>query len=244
MEITDELDREDLLYLARLAEHCERYDEMVKYMYAFVRKEPWELSVEERNLLSTAVKNAGAPRRMACRVACAAWAKAAAANEPKAVRCAEDYRVMIETELLCIYQEALTLIRDYLLASPTNPEDTVFYYKMMGDYCRYICEYATGALREEYSLQSLDAYQNASNISSCELPPAHPIRLGLALNFSVFYYEILGNAQKGHKIAQEAFDAAIQDLDSLSEESYRDSTLIMQLLRDGLTLWTADDDSS
>lgn len=41
-------------------------------------------------------------------------------------------------------------------------------------------------------------------------------------------------------LAKQAFDEAIADLDSLSEESYKDSTLIMQLLRDNLTLWTSD----
>lgn len=42
-------------------------------------------------------------------------------------------------------------------------------------------------------------------------------------------------------MAKQAFDDAIAELDSLSEESYRDSTLIMQLLRDNLTLWTSSD---
>lgn len=41
-------------------------------------------------------------------------------------------------------------------------------------------------------------------------------------------------------MAKGAFDDAIAELDTLSEESYKDSTLIMQLLRDNLTLWTSD----
>jgi 14-3-3 protein epsilon len=63
----------------------------------------------------------------------------------------------------------------------------------------------------------------------------------LALNFSVFYYEILNSPDRACHLAKQAFDDAIAELDSLSEESYRDSTLIMQLLRDNLTLWTSSD---
>ena len=73
-----------------------------------------------------------------------------------------------------------------------------------------------------------------------DLPPTHPIRLGLALNFSVFYYEVLNSPDRACHLAKQAFDDAIAELDTLNEESYKDSTLIMQLLRDNLTLWTSD----
>jgi 14-3-3 protein epsilon len=85
-----------------------------------------------------------------------------------------------------------------------------------------------------------DAYKAATDIAQTELAPTHPIRLGLALNFSVFYYEILNSPDRACHLAKQAFDDAIAELDTLSEESYKDSTLIMQLLRDNLTLWTTD----
>ena len=90
------------------------------------------------------------------------------------------------------------------------------------------------------------AYLKATEVAKQDLPPTHPIRLGLALNFSVFYYEIARSPEKACGLAKEAFDAAISELDTLKEDSYKDSTLIMQLLRDNLTLWTdtnADDSS-
>ena len=72
------------------------------------------------------------------------------------------------------------------------------------------------------------------------MQPTHPIRLGLALNFSVFYYEILNAPDRACHLAKQAFDDAIAELDTLNEDPYKDSTLIMQLLRDNLTLWTSD----
>ncbi|RZS02426.1 hypothetical protein BHM03_00032478, partial [Ensete ventricosum] len=82
--------------------------------------------------------------------------------------------------------------------------------------------------------------QAATSTAEADLAPTHPIRLGLALNFSVFYYEIMNSPERACHLAKEAFDEAISELDTLSEESYKDSTLIMQLLRDNLTLWTSD----
>lgn len=84
-----------------------------------------------------------------------------------------------------------------------------------------------------------DAYKQATQTAST-LKATHPIRLGLALNYSVFYYEIVGSPDYACKLAKQAFDSAIAELDSLEEDEYRDSAAIMQLLRDNLTLWTTD----
>ena len=75
-----------------------------------------------------------------------------------------------------------------------------------------------------------------------QLKPTNPIRLGLALNFSVFYYEIMEKQELACKLAKDAFDDAIAQLDNLKEDQYKDATLIMQLIRDNLTLWTSEDE--
>jgi len=111
---------------------------------------------------------------------------------------------------------------------------------MKGDYHQYLSEFQQGSIRKASASAALDAYQAASTVASSDLPLTHPNRLGLALNFSVFYYEILNSPDRACHIAKQAFDDAIAELDALNEESYKDSTLIMQLLRDNLTLWTSD----
>lgn len=151
-----------------------------------------------------------------------------------------DYRHKVEEELSKICHDIMTIIDEHLIPSSSVGESTVFYYKMKGDYYRYLAEFKTGNERKEASDQSLKAYQTASTTAETDLPPTHPIRLGLALNFSVFYYEILNSPERACHLAKQAFDEAIAELDTLSEESYKDSTLIMQLLRDNLTLWTSD----
>lgn len=110
---------------------------------------------------------------------------------------------------------------------------------MCGDYHRYLAEFSNEADRKDAAQLSLEAYKEATDIAVTDLTPTHPIRLGLALNFSVFYFEILNSPDSACQLAKQAFDDSIAELDSLNEDSYKDSTLIMQLLRDNLTLWTS-----
>merc|ERR1711913_160527 len=132
------------------------------------------------------------------------------------------------------------LLDKYLIAKASNAESKVFYLKMKGDYYRYLAEVAVADAKSAVIEDSQKAYQDAFQISKEKMQPTHPIRLGLALNFSVFYYEILNSPEKACQLAKAAFDDAIAELDTLNEDSYKDSTLIMQLLRDNLTLWTSD----
>lgn len=233
-------EREDLVYKAKLAEQAERYDEMVTHMKN-VAELDIELSVEERNLLSVAYKNVIGARRASWRIISSIEQKEETrGNAEDKLELIRKYRILIENELKDICQDILAVLDDHLLASSQHGESKVFYYKMKGDYHRYLAEFATGNDRKEAAENSLVAYKAASDIAMAELPPTHPIRLGLALNFSVFYYEILNSPDRACRLAKAAFDDAIAELDTLSEESYKDSTLIMQLLRDNLTLWTSD----
>ena len=111
---------------------------------------------------------------------------------------------------------------------------------MKADYYRYLAEFAEGEDKEANATSARSSYQDATTAAG-ELAPTHPIRLGLALNYSVFLYEVQGQQSEACTLAKQSFDDAIAELDTLDEESYKDSTLIMQLLRDNLTLWTSDD---
>jgi len=231
--------REENVYMAKLAEQAERYDEMVNAMKKVASLDV-ELTVEERNLLSVAYKNVIGARRASWRIISSIEQKEENKGKESHVARIKEYRVKVETELSDICHDILNVLDQHLIQTATTGESKVFYYKMKGDYHRYLAEFAAGNGRKEAAENSLIAYKSASDIATTELPPTHPIRLGLALNFSVFYYEILNSPDRACQLAKQAFDDAIAELDTLSEDSYKDSTLIMQLLRDNLTLWTSD----
>ena len=111
---------------------------------------------------------------------------------------------------------------------------------MKGDYFRYVAEYVTDDAHKAAGEKASDAYSKATEIANEKLKTTHPIRLGLALNYSVFFYEIRNNPVEACKLAKEAFDNAIGDIEELEEDVYKDSTTIMQLIRDNLSLWTSE----
>merc|ERR1719243_419982 len=197
-----------------------------------------ELTNEERNLLSVAYKNVVGARRSSWRVISSIEQRMEGTEDSKGL--AKTYREKIEKELKDICEDVLSLLDKHLIPKASNAESKVFYLKMKGDYFRYLAEVAVGDAKAAVVDDSQKAYADAFEISKSKMQPTHPIRLGLALNFSVFYYEILNSPDKACQLAKQAFDDAIAELDTLNEDSYKDSTLIMQLLRDNLTLWTSD----
>ncbi|XP_054155165.1 14-3-3 protein epsilon-like [Oppia nitens] len=231
--------REDNVYKAKLAEQAERYDEMVDAMKKVATIDA-DLTVEERNLLSVAYKNVIGARRASWRIISSIEQKEELKGSETRIELIKTYRLQVEKELRDICLDILDVLDKHLIPTASSGESKVFYFKMKGDYHRYLAEFAAGNDRKEAAENSLVSYKSASDIAMTELPPTHPIRLGLALNFSVFYYEILNSPERACRLAKAAFDDAIAELDTLSEESYKDSTLIMQLLRDNLTLWTSD----
>ncbi|XP_039034665.1 14-3-3-like protein GF14 iota [Hibiscus syriacus] len=236
---TSEKERETHVYLAKLAEQAERYEEMVESMKK-VAKLDCDLTVEERNLLSVGYKNVIGARRASWRIMSSIEQKEESKGNEENVKLIKGYRRKVEEELSNICTDILSIIDNHLIPSSSSGEATVFYHKMKGDYYRYVAEFKTDKERKEAAEQSLKGYEAASAAANTDLPSTHPIRLGLALNFSVFYYEIMDSPERACHLAKQAFDEAISELDTLSEESYKDSTLIMQLLRDNLTLWTSD----
>merc|ERR1711977_299932 len=152
-----------------------------------------------------------------------------------------EYCKKVETELQQICDGIIALLESNLIGKASTGESKVFYQKMKADYYRYIAEFSSGDAKSKAAENARLAYEEAHKVAEKDLAVTHPIRLGLALNYSVFQYEVLQNPDEACKMARTAFEDAIAELDNVQEDSYKDSTLIMQLLRDNLTIWTSDD---
>jgi len=233
-ELAKDLDVKKLVELIRIAETAERYDDMCKFVAMLVKLKAGkqeDLDVDERNLLSVAYKNVVGSKR-------ASWRTLQGGFDDADDEMINKYKAIVEVELEAICTEVLGLLTDYLCpgVKGKGDETEVFYLKMCGDYYRYLCEFKGD---DDSKSNAEKYYKEAMDVAEANLSETHPTRLGLALNFSVCYYEILKEPEKACDLAKKSFDAAIEKLDQLHDESYKDSTLIMQLLRDNLTLWTS-----
>lgn len=231
--------RDEHIYMAKVCEQTERFDDMLTYIKKVLDFNE-DLSVEDRNLLSVAYKNSVGTRRTAWRVLSSIETKEEAKNSTF-LPLLRTYKQKIEGELDEICDEIIKLLDEKLIkSSKGNAQSEVFYLKMRGDYHRYIAEYATGDKHKNAAELAYQAYSKANEIAQKSLETTNPIRLGLALNFSVFYYEVRNDPKQACQLAKQAFDDAIADIEKIEEENYKDSTTIMQLIRDNLTLWTTE----
>ena len=149
------------------------------------------------------------------------------------------YKVFVETEIELRCKEIISLLKDHLIKNVegNGDEPEVFYLKMCSEYYKYLVEMDIN--NKDYKNLAIKYYEKVFEIAEKNLSPLHPTRLGVALNFSVYCYEILKESEKACEIAKKSFDSAVEKIDPLSGPSYKDSTVIMQRLRDNLILWTS-----
>ena len=148
-----------------------------------------DLSNDERNLISVAYKNSIGAKRTAWRSLVAIEAK----DQDKGGKHQEiikQYKKKVEQELEKIAQEVISILENYLIKYAPEGDTKTFYLKMKGDYYIYWAESLSECKQKEVGAKAAEAYSIATTAPSA-LPETNPIRLGLALNNSVFHYEIL-----------------------------------------------------
>ncbi|VDB96606.1 unnamed protein product [Peniophora sp. CBMAI 1063] len=234
------LDRAQTFLLAKVAEEAERWDDSIASLKSIVSMGA-QLSSEERNLVSVAYKNKTGTLRNSWRaVDTLEKREAQSSRTSRRLTLIRKARGDIERELERACQDVLNLISAHLLPAASPGEERVFYHKMQGDYYRYLYEFAPIKERERYGTLSLEAYKTAYKHALGTLEPWHPTRLGLALNFAVYFRDVCASPIRACHLAKHAFDEAINALVKLPEDTYKDSLMILQLLRDDLILWSSE----
>ena len=229
--------REEYVYLSKLYEKAERFPDMVKSINKFVEMDP-KLTKEERNLLSAGYKNIISDKRSSWRLLNNMERKEEEKKNTTQSAYIKEIKDKIETELNQICAQIQSVIDKYLIPNATDVENKVFYLKLKADYYRYKCEFANGKEFDEACDNAEKVYKEAYELSNKEMPITNSTRLGLDLNFSVFYYEIKGLNEEACTIAKNAFDESMKSLDDLEKSKAKDTLLIIQLLKENLILWT------
>ena len=151
-----------------------------------------------------------------------------------------EYRGKIEEQLRADCQRIIDIINSRIIGGNCSDEATKgFFVKMVCDYYRYIAENAKDALLEDAKQNAKAAYEEANDI---DLPACHPIKLGLALNFSVFTYEVLKDRATACQLADNALQSALDRIDELEEDDLRDAKGIIELLKENLALWKEEEE--
>jgi 14-3-3 protein epsilon len=232
--------REDYIFLAKLYERADRLEDMITLVKEYINLDP-NLSIEERNIFSSAYKNNITPKRVSWRLLHSMEKKEQKKNTPN-LPYIKLTKENVAKEITEICNEIQNLLDNQLLAN-CNEEDAeskVFYLKCKGDYYRYLAEIAFEEEFEKACFNADNSYKLAYEISERELPIYNPIRLGLALNFSVFNYEVLSKHEDGCIIAKLAFEEAVKVIDDLDKGKVKDAILIVQILKENLILWTSE----
>ncbi|KAK0243034.1 14-3-3 protein [Armillaria nabsnona] len=234
--------RTQYLFIAELAGEAERYEDVTTQIKLIVQHFGPQLTLDERNLLSVAYKNITNNLRNSWRIVDTLEKMEATRKGGKALLIRMQ-RGRIEAELERVCRDIVGLLEGKLVRGAKAGEERVFYLKMKGDYYRYLAEFAgQKEARNKYAEESLTAYKLAYMHALSVLEPTHPTRLGLALNFSVFYHDVKQSPERACHLAKSALDDAVSSFseDTTMSVTMRDSLMILQLLRDDLVLWSAE----
>lgn len=229
---------EEKIFMARVAEQAERFDDMVEFLKEVIGAKSSDFTTEERNLLSVGFKNLIGGKRTAIRTI------AAIEQNPKYSKFGDAlkaYKQRIELDLFNQCLDIVHTVKDRCLKLAVEPESKAFFLKMVGDYYRYVAESASPDRLEEVKNGALDYYNQASVLSNKDLGACNPIRLGLALNFSVFYFEVMSDHKKACELGETALQNALEKIDECDEETFRDAKSIIELLKENLSLWKEEE---
>ena len=226
---------EELLSLAQVSQIAERYEDAAKYMEELIKKKKDDLTKEEKNIFYNSYKYIINSKRCALRSTNIIEEKEKK-HSSQYIPIVTNYKNLLESEINDICKNIINLINNFLLKKILIEESKIFYLKMKGDYYRYLCEIIAPNESQNYIEESEKSYKEASDLA-INFPWTNPIKLGLSLNFCVFYYDIKKNTPQAVKIAKEAIKGAKKQIDKIKEDEDKDAVLTLQTLKENISIW-------
>ncbi|XP_052773639.1 14-3-3 protein zeta-like [Mya arenaria] len=239
-------EREERMQVAQLCEAASRYGEMVEVMSELVTALPrtQKLNAEERKLLSIAFKNEVAFRRKSLKSLRHISVLRDLSIETKQI--VAEYKRRIEQEMRELCVELIQMLDTKLLPGVNEPESDIFYHKMKGDYCRYLCEVEDDQVKvTDYLAEIKEHYQVATDYAVRSLAATHPLRIGLAMNYSVFLHEMVDDVTLARDHAKRFYDEALDEMENVREvdtDRYNECAFLLKLMHENIKAWTLESD--
>jgi hypothetical protein len=149
-----------------------------------------------------------------------------------------DYRKRLEAGITDLAKETIEMVQKKLIVRAKDASIRGLLFKMTGDFWRYLAEIQRGYDRRESANKSLAGYQEAEDLIVASTGPAAAVRLALLLNMAIFRFEILSEPDEALDLARKAYDEGIAAVDSLREEAYADSILLLQMIHRTMAAWS------
>ena len=224
---------EELSSLAQIALIAERYEDASKYIEELIKKKKDDLNKDEKNIFYKSFKNIINSKRSAWRSA--DYMEEKEKNDER-IAMIKNYKDILEKDIYDVCKNVIALINNFLLTKTILDESKIFFLKMKGDYYRYLSEFQSLIENKNYLDESEKNYKNAIELSQ-NISWINPTKLGLYLNYSVFYYENKKDTKKAIQIAKEAIKSAKKYSDKLKEEEDKDAEMSIQTLKENINYW-------
>lgn len=234
--------REQHLKVVRTLKKTDRYKMVISAMKDVIRLDP-KLNLEERNLLTRPYKALINERRDSLRVISASIEKENS-DTSIIIEKLRSLQTKISTELSNICTEFLELIDSKLIQNATDLDSKVFFLQIKADMYRYLCESGDIKNKADNIEKATESYNQAINLCLENFTKNHPTSLRIHLNYSVFLFEILNKKEEALSLLEVIFSDCMketQEQKKLTEGQQSESRMLLQLIRDNLTIWQKED---
>jgi 14-3-3 protein epsilon len=223
-------------YLASVCIRFDKYEDAVRYVDEMVKLKEGELTEDERHVVITGYKFFIAEKRTAWRNMFKIEVK-----EQNTKLMMNEIRSMYEESIIKACERFINLINNYIINTVKTDQNTALFLRVKADHFRYMAEITNAQTLFNNKQSAFHFYKQAYEISN-KLDSLDVIKLSIALNYSVFLYEILNKRLNAIFYAKEALTRALIELkgftaEEISDEKFRESLNIVEIMNQNVHAW-------